>query len=84
MTHLLKLSNKMCEYEMDPANFVEDTEWTRFRLQMDRQTERRTEGQVDRQSETSIPNFVGRGVKMVKSEDFQSHNMTFLMLSSKK
>ena len=25
MTHLLKLLDKMCKYEMDPASIVEDT-----------------------------------------------------------
>ena len=34
----------MCKYEMDPANIVEDTEWTRFGLQ--------TDGQADHKSET--------------------------------
>ena len=29
-THFLKLLDKMCKYEMDPASIVEDTEWTRF------------------------------------------------------
>ena len=28
-THLLKLLDKMCKYEMDPASIVEDTERTR-------------------------------------------------------
>ena len=49
VTHLLKLLDKVCKYEMDPASIVEDTERTRFCPQMDR----RTEGQ----SETSIPPF---------------------------
>ena len=45
-THLLmKLFDKMCKYEMDPASIVEDTEQTRFCPQMDRwmdgQTNRR-------------------------------------------
>ena len=37
----------MCKYEMDPASTVEDTERTRFCLQMD--------GRTDGQGETSIP-----------------------------
>ena len=34
-THLLKLLDKMCRYEMDPVSIVEDTEQTRFCPQMD-------------------------------------------------
>ena len=54
-THLLKLLDKMCKYEMDPMSIVEDTERTRFCPQ----TDRRTDGQGD----TSIPpfNFVEAG-----------------------
>ena len=48
-THLLKLLDKMCTYEMDPMSIVEDTERTRFCPQ----TDRRTDGQGD----TSIPPF---------------------------
>ena len=29
-THILKLLDKMCKYEMDQASIVADTEWTRF------------------------------------------------------
>ena len=36
MTHLLKLLDKMCKYEMDPASIVEDTERTRFSPQTNR------------------------------------------------
>ena len=43
MTHLLKLFNKMCKYEMDPMSIVEDTEQTRFCPQTDGQTDRRTD-----------------------------------------
>ena len=59
-THLLKLLDKMCKYELDPASILEDTERTRFCPQMDR----RREGRTDGQGETSIPpfNFVERGV----------------------
>ena len=55
-THLLKLLDKMCKYEMDPMSIVEDTERTRFCPQTDRRT--------DGQGETSIPpfNFVEAGV----------------------
>ena len=38
-THLLKLVDKMCKYEMDLVNVVEDTEQTQFCPQMDRQTD---------------------------------------------
>ena len=48
-THLLKLLDKMCKYEMDPMSIVEDTERTRFCPQ----TDRRTDGQGD----TSIPHY---------------------------
>ena len=52
-THLLKLLDKMCKYEMDPMSIVEDTERTRFCPQTVRRTDRRTDGQGD----TSIPPF---------------------------
>ena len=42
-THLLKLLDKMCKYEMDTMSIVEDTERTRFCPQ----TDRRTDGQGD-------------------------------------
>ena len=42
-THLLKLLDKMCKYEMYPTSFVEVTERTRFCPQMDGQTDRRTD-----------------------------------------
>ena len=63
-THLLKLLDKMDEYEMDPTNTEGATERTR--------DAGRTDGQTDGRSETSIPypptptphnnNFVVRGV----------------------
>ena len=46
-THLLRLLDKMCKYEMDPMSIVEDTERTRFCPQTDRRT--------DGQGNTSIP-----------------------------
>ena len=49
ITHLLKLLDKMCKYEMDPVSIVEDTEWTQFCPQTNRPT--------DGQGETSIPRF---------------------------
>ena len=36
VTHLLKLLDKMCKYEMDPMSIVEDTEQTRFCPQTDK------------------------------------------------
>ena len=48
-THLLKLLDKMCKYELDPTSIVEDTEGTQFCPQTDRRT--------DEQGETSIPPF---------------------------
>ena len=35
-THLLKLLDKMCKYEMDPMSIVEDTERTQFCPQTDK------------------------------------------------
>ena len=48
------LLDKMCNYEMDPASIVEDTERTQFCRQTESQT-RRTDGQgetrqMDRQT----------------------------------
>ena len=50
-THLLKLLDNVCKYEMDPGSIVEDTERIPFCPQ------------TDGQGETSIPcfNFVKRG-----------------------
>ena len=42
-THLVKLLDKMCKYEMDPMSIVENTERTRFCPQ----TDRRTDGQCE-------------------------------------
>ena len=50
-THIVKLLDKMCKYEMDPTSIVEDTERTRFCPQ------------TDRQGETSIPHFQLRWVQ---------------------
>ena len=50
VTHLVKLLDKMCKYEMDPTSIVEDTE----RIGS---TDGQTDGQTDRQGETSIPPF---------------------------
>ena len=36
----------MCMYEMDPTSIVEDTEWTQFCPQRDRQMDRRTDRQT--------------------------------------
>ena len=55
-THLLKLVDKICKYEMDAVSILDDTLRTRFCPQTDRWT--------DGQGETSVPpfNFVGDGV----------------------
>ena len=60
VTHLLKLLNKMCKDELDPASIVEDTARALFCLQTDRRP--------DGQGETSIPfNFVeSRGIIMIR------------------
>ena len=54
-THLLKLLDKMCKYEMDPMSILEDTERTRFCPQTDRRTDERTDRRTDGQGDTSIP-----------------------------
>ena len=56
-THLLKLLDKMCKYEMDPMSIVEDTERTRFCPQTDRRTDGRTDRRTDGQGDTSIHPF---------------------------
>ena len=38
VTHILKLVDKFCKYEMDLVSIVEDTERTRFCPQTDRRT----------------------------------------------
>ena len=43
LTHLLKLVDKMCAYEMGPLSIVKDTEQTRFRLQMGGPTDKWTD-----------------------------------------
>ena len=63
MTHLLKLLDKMYEYEMGPTRTVGTTEWTPDVGRMDGQTDRWTDRWTDdRRSETNIPpnNFVVR------------------------
>ena len=63
-THLLKLLDKMCKYEIDPANIVEDTEWTRFCPQTNRQTDRQTDRHTDRWTRKPVyppSNFVEAG-----------------------
>ena len=40
MTHLMELDDKMCKYEMDLSSIVEETEWTQFGLQIDRQMDK--------------------------------------------
>ena len=63
-THLLKLLDKMCKYEMDPTSIVEDTERTRFcpQRQTDRRTDGRPNGQTDKGEASTPPfNFVEAG-----------------------
>ena len=50
-THLLKLLDKMCKYEIDPTRTVGATERTQDAGRTDGQTDRRTDGR----SETNIP-----------------------------
>ena len=42
-TYLLKLLDKMCNYEIDLASIVEDAERTRFCPQTDRRTDKQTD-----------------------------------------
>ena len=42
-THILKLLDTICKYEMDPTRIVEDTERTRFCPQTDRRTDKQTD-----------------------------------------
>ena len=61
-THLRKLLDKMCKYEMDPMSIVEDTEQTPFCPQTDRRTDGRTDGQMDKMIPVYPPfNFVEAG-----------------------
>ena len=53
----------MCKYEMDPASIVEDTERTRFVLQMDRPTDKV-------KPVYPLPlNFVAGGIKIMVCQD---------------
>ena len=49
--HLLELLDKMCKYEMDPTNIVEDAERAHFCPQ----TDRCMDGQIDRQMDMMKP-----------------------------
>ena len=74
MTHHLKLLDKMCKYERDPASIVEDTEWTRFCPQAVWQTD----GQTDKVKPLYPPfNFIELGYKKACNLDSQlsQHNM---------
>ena len=75
-THLLKLLDKMCKYEMDPMSIVEDTERTRFCPQ----TDRRTDGQTDKVIPVYPPiNFVeAGGIKI--GETPQLNNCSYIVL----
>ena len=54
VTHSLKSADKICEYKLDLASIVEDTDWTQFGLQTDEWMDRQMGRQTDGQSETSI------------------------------
>ena len=62
-THLLKLLDKMCKYEMDPASSVEDSERTRFCPQMDRWTDGRTDGPTRWNQSTPLQLHWAGGIK---------------------
>ena len=49
----MKLAERMCKYEIDPASIVEYTEWTRFCPEID--------GKMDRQMGKVKPAYVGFG-----------------------
>ena len=52
---------------MDPASIVEDTQWTGFGQQMDGQTDRQWERQMEIVETNILPlNFVGGGIKIGK------------------
>ena len=72
-THLLKLLDKMCKYEMDPMSILEDTERTRFCPQTDRWT--------DGQGDTSIPpfNFVEAGGIINRASETQGQCMKIII-----
>ena len=57
MTHLLKLLDNMCKYEMDPMSIVEDTERTLFCPQTDRRMDGQMDRQTDGQGETSMQSY---------------------------
>ena len=61
-THLLKLLDKMCKYEMDPMSILEDTERTRFCPQTDRRTDGRTDRRTRWYQYTSLSTSLKRGV----------------------
>ena len=61
-THLLKLVDKICKYEMDMASIVDDTQWTRFFPQTDRWTNGQGEASVPR----VISKFVGWPWKTIR------------------
>ena len=74
-THLFKLLEKMCKYEMDPTSIVEDTEQTRFCPL----TDGWTDGQTDKVKSVYPPfNFVeARGIIKINSETFKGHNVNW-------
>ena len=78
-THLLKLHNKMCKYEIDLASIVEDIERTRFCPQTDRRTDRQTDRQTEgKQGETSTPPSTSlRGVGVGDYKTILHHLSTY-------
>ena len=60
-THLLKLLDKKCKYEMDPMGILEDTERTRFCPQTDRRRDGRTDRRTRWYQYTPPFNFVEAG-----------------------
>ena len=77
MTHLLKLLDKMCIYEMDLASIVEDTERTRFCPQ--------TDGQMDRRMDNMKPIYplstlLKWGVIMIMQDELSKSVKTIVEL----
>ena len=73
MTHLLKLLDKMCIYEMDLASIVEDTERTRFCPQ--------TDGRMDNMKPIyPLSTLLKRGVIMIMQDELSKSVKTIVEL----
>ena len=68
-THLLKLLDKMCIYEMDQACIAEVTERTRLCPHTDGQTDRWTDGQMTWNQYTPLSTSLKRGYNFLRPGD---------------